>query len=390
MTQRETIARETMDAFATRTGIGRGGARRYLWTDAFAVCNFLALAEQSGDGRYDELALQLIDDVHHTLGRHRPDDARRGWISGCADAEGEAHPTCGGLRIGKPLPERAAHEPFDERLEWERDGQYFHYATKWMHALDQSARALGQPLLSGWGRELAAAVHRGFVRGPRGHQHMCWKASIDLTRPLVSSMGQHDPLDGFVTCLELEASAAALHAPGPSLTDALADFAALVDATGLATADALGIGGLLIDAYRVDQLGRAGALARHDGLCGALLDAALAGLRAWIGAGDLRRPAPRRLAFRELGLAIGLAALERLERDAGPAAADDAVCGPRLAALAPFHPLRREIESFWLRPEHRHDEPWSAHRDINEVMLATALLPGGFLTRAVVRPGRTA
>ena len=28
--------------------------------------------------------------------------------------------------------------------------------------------------------------------------------STDLTRPLVPSMGQHDPLDGFVTCNELQ------------------------------------------------------------------------------------------------------------------------------------------------------------------------------------------
>jgi hypothetical protein len=27
--------------------------------------------------------------------------------------------------------------------------------------------------------------------------------SIDLSRPLVDSRGQHDPLDGLVTCLEL-------------------------------------------------------------------------------------------------------------------------------------------------------------------------------------------
>jgi hypothetical protein len=36
--------------------------------------------------------------------------------------EGEAHPTQGGLRIGKALPERRVDEPFDEQLEWERAG----------------------------------------------------------------------------------------------------------------------------------------------------------------------------------------------------------------------------------------------------------------------------
>ncbi len=33
---------------------------------------------------------------------------------------------------------------------------------------------------------------------------MYWKMSIDLTRPLVSSMGQHDPLDGFITYNEIK------------------------------------------------------------------------------------------------------------------------------------------------------------------------------------------
>ena len=56
--------------------------RRYLWTDAFAVCNFLGLARATGDERYTELALRLVDQVHHVLGRHRADDARTGWISG--------------------------------------------------------------------------------------------------------------------------------------------------------------------------------------------------------------------------------------------------------------------------------------------------------------------
>ncbi len=47
------------------------------------------------------------------------------------------------MRIGKPLNERKPSEPFDERLEWDRDGQYYHYLTKWMHALHQVGRLTG-------------------------------------------------------------------------------------------------------------------------------------------------------------------------------------------------------------------------------------------------------
>src|SRR5687767_7396048 len=121
--QRVERAAALMMAFAARTGLEPvGRQRRYLWTDAFAVGNFLGLAHLTGEGRYRELALRLVDGVHHVLGRHRPDDARAGWISGLGESEGEAHPTRAGLRIGKKLPERRADQAFHDDLEWERDG----------------------------------------------------------------------------------------------------------------------------------------------------------------------------------------------------------------------------------------------------------------------------
>ena len=96
-----------MLAFAERTGLASGRpSQRYLWTDAFAVCNFLGLRDATGEERYAELALRLVDDVHWMLGRHRSDDLRRGWISGLGEDGGAAHPTRGGLRIGKELPEQ--------------------------------------------------------------------------------------------------------------------------------------------------------------------------------------------------------------------------------------------------------------------------------------------
>ena len=63
---------------ATRLMIGfaeREGGQRYLWTDAFAVCNLLAIARRTGDHRYAGLALGLVELVHETLGRHREDDS---------------------------------------------------------------------------------------------------------------------------------------------------------------------------------------------------------------------------------------------------------------------------------------------------------------------------
>lgn len=317
-----------MDRFAERTGVTSSRPqRRYLWTDAFAVCNFLAL------DRVD-LAVTLVDRVHHVLGRHRDDDSRRGWISGLPENEGEAHPTAGGLRIGKPLSERGHGEPISERLEWDRDGQYFHYLTKWMHALDLLAHTTGDARYAAWARELYEVARQRFVYG----HHMVWKMSIDLSRPQVSSMGHHDALDGYVTSLQLGLAGDA--------------YRAMLDPEALATSDPLGLGGLLVEAHKLALLRRDPRL-RTD-----LLDAARIGLRAYREWPDHALPANDRLAFRELGLAIGLHA-EPL---------DDA--------------LRDELVRFWLHPLHW-GATWREHEDINEVTLATALLPHGYLGHGV-------
>jgi len=371
-----TSATSLMAAFAERTGLDSDAApQRYLWTDAFAVCNFHALAEAGGEARFRELALRTIDQVHRELGQHRGDDTRSGWLqgpNGTADAE---HPTRAGLRIGKPLPERGIGEGIDERLEWEREGQYFHYLTRWMHALDQFGAAAANPDANGWARELAATAHRAFTDAPGAPRRMSWKMSIALDRPQVASMGQHDPLDGLVTCLQLHAHRAPGDS-GPDLQPALRDFAALVQPGGLATTDPLGLGGLLGDAWRLAQL-------RIDGT-GSLLAAILAGAAAGLSASMRQRPfagpADRRLAFRELGLAIGLAAVPRLQRalDAGPPAARDGARAS-LEALAVHLPLARELVAFWRQPAHQRFAAWEAHEDINAVMLATALVPEGYL-----------
>ena len=383
MPERLELAVDLMTRFAERTGVTSGAAgRRYLWTDAFAVCNFLGLSAATGGGRHADAALRLVERVHAVLGRHRGDDGRAGWLSGLGDREGAAHPTRGGLRIGKPLPERRVREAFDERLEWDRDGQYFHYLTKWMHALDQAARATGQGALNAWARELAVAAHRAFVHVPPdgGGPRMYWKMSIDLTRPLVASMGQHDPLDGLVTCAELAATAAALPAPGagPDVMAIASDFAAMVAPDRLPTADPLGIGGLLVDAHRIAQLARAGAWPGDDGLLVALVVAAAAGLSHYARQPDLRAPAAHRLGFRELGLAIGLAAVEKLGAEAGVSS----VARDAIARLGPYASLRAAIEDFWLVDAHRRQPTWVDHEDINDVMLATALAPDGFLELA--------
>ena len=375
-----------MRSFAERTGlISDRPERRYLWTDAFAVCNFLGLARLTGERSYGDLALRLVDEVHRILGRYRADDTRAGWISGLSEREGESHPTLGGLRIGKALAERRPGEPFDQGREWDRDGQYFHYLTKWMHALDQVSAATGDPRFNLWARELGEVAHAAFTRaaGGRAGRRMVWKMSTDLSRPLVDSMGQHDPLDGLITCAQLETTAAlrSWAARGPNLRRVVADFAAMTDGTDLRTDDPLGLGGLLTDAYRVAQLMARDAF--EDGiLLTRLLRVAHEGLVLYSQHGDWQQSASRRLAFRELGLAIGLAAVERLRKDTDDdrrRAFGNEGLRTRVNALGSHMGLRAALVSSWLDPEHQRARTWSEHRDINEVMLATSLVPDGFL-----------
>ena len=371
---------ELMNAFAERTGPGSAQSpRRYLWTDAFAVCNYLGLGRATGEERYTGLALQLVEQVHHSLGRHRDDDPRRGWISGLDENAGERHPTRGGLRIGKPLPERCPDAPLDERLEWDRDGQYFHYLTRWMHALDQVSRTTQQTRFNTWARELAGAAFQAFTGPDRGTRRMVWKMSIDLTRVLVPSMGQHDPLDGYITALQLQTTTPA--EAGPDLDEAIGGYAAMIRRGEWTTPDPLGLGGLLVDAWRVQQLMQQGAEPDVP-LLERLLDGALTGLQYYARSGELQQPAGYRLAFRELGLAIGLHALERLQQ-AVEQGEQPTPANPRLRArlqeLVQFLPLREAIETIWLDPANRQSDTWREHRDINEVMLATSLAPDGYL-----------
>jgi hypothetical protein len=368
--------------FAERTGVTSDSpSRRYLWTDAFAVCNLLGLFRRTDQQRWVELALELIDRVHRTLGRHRPDDPRTGWLSGLQGSAAEEHPTLGGLRIGKGLPERRAGEPFDERLEWDRDGQYFHYLTQWMHALDQTARLTRQRRFNVWARELAALAFAAFsVSAGRARRRMVWKMSVDLSRPLVPSMGQHDPLAGVVACAQLRATAGLLGSAGegPDLAQELGGFASMIEPAALRTADPLGMGGLLIDACRLAQVPDAGPVQR-DHLIHLLLASALAGLRIYERQGELEEPARRRLAFRELGLAIGLHAValvgSRMEERGG----GDETLPELVAELRRHVALGTRIEEFWLDSAHQEREGWSAHRDINETMLASCLVPEGCL-----------
>ncbi len=385
MDQAATVSfvQEIMSDFAHRTGLESAivKAKRYLWTDAFAVCNYLSLYHRTEEERFRVLALRLVDQVHNVLGRHRGDDERQGWISGLDEEEGARHPTVGGLRIGKKLKERGRSEAPDPFLEWEQDGQYYHYLTKWMHALSRVSEVTGDPRYLRWAIELARGTHPRFTHATPapGEKRMYWKMSIDLSYPLVTSMGQHDALDGYVTYCELRhASGRFKGASLPDLGPEIEDMAGICREGGWATDDALGAGGLLIDGWRVAQMLNDGDLLA---LLKRLTSASLVSVGAIAGDSDLEGSAGQRLAFRELGLAIGLDAVELLGAwlNKGMERTVDGVLAEQVDLLQGFAPLAKKVERFWADPRNRLAATWKDHEDINAVMLATSLAPSEFL-----------
>jgi hypothetical protein len=379
-----------MIEFANLTGLlsNSTAPRRYLWTDAFAVCNFLGLYLQTPDEQYKKLALHLVDQVHFILGRHRDDDPRTGWISGLPEQEGRLHPTRGGLRIGKGMNERMPGDPYDEQLEWDRDGQYYHYLTKWMHALNRVSVVTGDQACNRWAIELAKTAHARFTYLPSsGNQkRMYWKMSIDLSYPLVTSMGQHDPLDGYITYLQLQSTAEKDSDTSAAfdLSAEIKDMAGMFEGKGWVTDDPLGIGELLSTSYKLAQLIMIEGF-DQAALLDVLLDSSLIGLQAYTrGRNPLMSPAKYRLAFRELGLSIGLHAIEKLQGLIKQTPRDFKMkrrLHSQIENLMRYTPVGEVIETFWLEPANRKAGNWREHRDINMVMLATSLAPDGYLAR---------
>lgn len=375
------IAENLMMEFAYQTGLTSNlKPRRYLWTDAFAVCNFLGLYCLKGEVKFRELALKLVDQVHYILGRHREDDPRSGWISGLKDEEARKHPTIGGLRIGKKLPERKPNEPFNEILEWERDGQYYHYLTQWMHALNRVSQVTGNKKYVIWAIELAKKIHSTFIyETPNGRKRIYWKMSIDLTYPLIKSMGQHDPLDGFITYNELQASAPK-NLKQLNLKNEIKELSKICENMDWTTSDPLGVGCLLWNAYKLAKLIKNRQI-KNTNLLTEILNSSLISLELYLSTQPLNLPPHMRLPFRELGLTIGLKAANKLQKiiKNEPKLSKNMELKSTIETLKYYNWLTQKIENFWLKPENRESRNWTKHKDINIVMLATSLIPNGYL-----------
>ncbi|KAL2270435.1 hypothetical protein VTJ83DRAFT_2619 [Remersonia thermophila] len=343
---------EAAARFAFPSHPGAGGHRgRYLWTDAFGVVNFVTLSRQaspslpSSSDVYLALAKRLVHAVHDTLGRTR-DGASR--LPRATDQE----PLKGGLRIGKP----AAAGP-------DADGQYHHYLTLWMFALNRLAVAARDRRYNDLAVQLARAVHPHFlVRGGGGPPtSMVWKVSTDLDEVLVPSEGALDAVTGYVVFRLLQRTAARLgggeqgsRAGGDDgvLSSEINDYKHLMEHGGRlrprASRDPLDLGMGLWTCH----------WAPREPWAAAMAEAGLASARSVMDEtrGVVARDPSRRLSFRELGACMGLRCV------VGP--------GDALKERADA------VVDFWRR--HLDETTEEDLRPISKVMLAAAMVPGAW------------
>jgi len=294
---------------------------RYLWTDAFGVCNFISLARETGRAHYLDQADALIRDVHETLGRDR--QGRR--LPNASDQE----PLMGGLRIGKVHDE--SHP--------DGDGQYFHYLTKWAFALNCMSVARNEKRYNHLAVQLIKAIHPRFLFTMNAMRpRLSWKMSVDLSRPLVPSEGNLDPYDGYVTYRLVQQT----HGDDEALKSEIEDMRCLVAAKWerYTSSDPLDLGEALWLAHWYPNEEWAAHIARRS-------------LHSLASLFELNLLLPRshRLAFREFGTALGL----------------------RVHPMAQTSEWQHRVDkllSDWA------DEVWTFDADITPVMYCAALLPG--------------
>ena len=153
------------------------------------MINFITLSKETNEPHYLTHATRLAETVHDVLGRTRDGKDR---LPGASDQ----NPVGGGLRIGKEC------EDGDDG-----DGQYHHYLTLWMFALNRLAKATGDKTYNDHAIALAKAIHPNFFISKGSAQpRMVWKISMDMSKPLVYSQGNLDPIDGFLIFRKLQAA----------------------------------------------------------------------------------------------------------------------------------------------------------------------------------------
>ena len=265
--------------------------------------------------------------MHNVLGRTREGTSR---LPGATDE----NPLGGGLRIGKQDEGGSAG-----------DGQYHHYLTLWMFALNRLSKATNDPAHNEQAIALAKAIHPHFFLGREtANPRMIWKAAMDLSKPLVYSQGNLDPIDGLLVFRMLQGSSS-----NPTiLQEELADYARVIELKGkhFVSRDTLDLGMTLWTSQWLDE---------KEDYFSNLTDQAMEQLGDMFARGYLDVPVSGRLAFRDYGTCLGIGCTF------SP--------GDKLATG------RNRIVQTW--EKYRSETPRDL-RPITEVMRAAALIPGAF------------
>ena len=185
-----------------------------------------------------------------------------------------------------------------------------------------------------------------FIHEDSGRLRMYWKMSTDLSRPLVPSMGAHDPLEGVICTKSAEEAVPEKEAKLKMLARR---FAILCAGREWDTTDPLGIGGLLLNTLR----------------------AALSSLRTYSKQHVPGASANRRLAFRECELSLGVRSLYGMSEEI-----KDHPLKPQ--ELQKYLFMADNIENFWSDPVNREASTWRDHLDINAVSLAASLVASNY------------
>ncbi|KIX10153.1 uncharacterized protein Z518_01234 [Rhinocladiella mackenziei CBS 650.93] len=317
-----------------------GHRGRYLWTDGFAVVNFLTLHQLTGEHCYLTFATNLVSTVHNVLGYTRDGKSR---LPG-ATAE---HPLNGGLRIGK-------HDEAGP----DGDGQYFHYLTVWMFSLNRMTHVTGDKWYNDQAVAMAKAILPRFMTNMTSSRpRMFWKLSMDLSYPLVMSEGNLDPIDGYVTYSVLQASSDDQRI----LKDEIAALKKIVDKKWqyYSSNDTLDLGMTLWTAHWVSA---------EEEWAAALSHKALECLSRLVQQGHFDKSTKRRLAFREFGTALGVRCA------LGSASGTQA--DPQVQGLPDHICETWENEGLVPTPTTQQKGRMAELMPITAVMYASALIPG--------------
>ncbi|MCX8175658.1 MAG: hypothetical protein N3E48_00290, partial [Candidatus Bathyarchaeota archaeon] len=162
----------------------------------------------------------------------------------------------------------------------------------------------------------------------------------------------------------------------PSLDSEINDMKSMCKQVNWKTSDPLGIGELLVNTYKAAQL-IPNNYFDHQ-LVNSLLEASLESLEVYLLENHLKLPANYRLPFREFGLSIGLKAVKKLKTTIEQKKMFfNAYSQLLVNEMFQYVFLADKIEDFWLK--NRESKSWSRHVDINMVMLATSIVPDGYL-----------